>query len=225
MSERVDPLTLAVGEMASFFSEVFKLGRDQAMWLIQAPREEYGDLSFPLMRYLRGSGYGEREIVETLRGRLWEKGIYYVDLRVERGHLNLRFEESELSRHVFTLFRSGWKPRPVKTGDPKAIVVEHTSANPVHPLHIGHARNTSIGDTLARLLEARGHRVNRRFYIDDVGRQTAVAALGFEMLGVDPASEARALGIKPDHLVGWVYAATHTIVDILDAKRRLEGAQ
>ncbi|MCE4613048.1 MAG: arginine--tRNA ligase [Desulfurococcales archaeon] len=224
MTGKVDPVTLTVREMALFFSETFKIPLEQAMWLIQPPREEYGDLSFPLMRYLRGSGYGEREIVETLRGRLWEKGIYYISLSVDRGYLNLRFEESELSRHVFTLVRSGWRPETVKADAPETIVVEHTSANPIHPLHIGHARNTSIGDTLARLFKARGHRVNTRFYIDDVGRQTAIAALGFQILGVDPGSEAKRLGVKPDHLVGWVYAATHTILDILEAKKRLEKA-
>ncbi|MEB3779088.1 MAG: arginine--tRNA ligase [Desulfurococcales archaeon] len=220
-----DPVSIVVDEASRYFSEVFKLEVEDAFRLIQPPpREEYGDLSFPLLRFTRREAVGEREVVEVLRGRLWEKGIKFIELNVEKGFLNIRFEEYELSRYTFGLMINGWRPEPVKTRNPETIVVEHTSANPVHPLHIGHARNASLGDTLARLLEARGHRVNRRFYIDDVGRQTAVAALGFQLLGVDPLEEARRIGVKPDHLVGWVYAATHTLLDVLEAKKRLEEA-
>ena len=220
-----DPVSIVVDEASRYFSEVFKLEVEDAFRLIQPPpREEYGDLSFPLLRFTRREAVGEREVVEVLRGRLWEKGIKFIELNVEKGFLNIRFEEYELSRYTFGLMINGWRPEPVKTRNPETIVVEHTSANPVHPLHIGHARNASLGDTLARLLKARGHRVNRRFYIDDVGRQTAVAALGFQLLGVDPLEEARRIGVKPDHLVGWVYAATHTLLDVLEAKKRLEEA-
>jgi len=85
--------------------------------------------------------------------------------------------------------------------------VEHTSANPIHQMHIGHARNTSLGDTLARLLAARGHRVNRRFYVNDAGKQVAVATYGVYLAGLeDPLAEAERRGVKPDHFVGWIYA-------------------
>ena len=40
----------------------------------------------------------------------------------------------------------------IKTEQPKKIIVEHTSVNPLHPIHIGQARNPTIGDTLARIL-------------------------------------------------------------------------
>ncbi|MCD6592573.1 arginine--tRNA ligase, partial [Candidatus Bathyarchaeota archaeon] len=70
----------------------------------------------------------------------------------------------------------------VKVEKPERIIVEHTSANPIHPMHIGHARNSVLGDSLARILEARGHKVTRHFYIDDVGRQSAVIAYGCKLL-------------------------------------------
>ena len=67
----------------------------------------------------------------------------------------------------------------VRTEKPLKIIVEHTSANPLHPIHIGHARNPMLGDTIARLLSARGHNVSRHYYIDDVGRQSSVLAYGY----------------------------------------------
>ena len=40
-----------------------------------------------------------------------------------------------------------------------AVVLEHTSANPNGPLHVGHIRNSVIGDTLKRCLQQAGYRV------------------------------------------------------------------
>ena len=65
----------------------------------------------------------------------------------------------------------------VKASKPTKIIVEHTSVNPLHPIHIGQARNPMLGDALARILECRGHTVSRHYYIDDVGRQSSVVGL------------------------------------------------
>jgi len=51
------------------------------------------------------------------------------------------------------------------------VVLEHTSANPNGPLHVGHIRNTIIGDTLARLFRKAGYRVEVQYYVNDMGRQ------------------------------------------------------
>jgi arginyl-tRNA synthetase len=101
----------------------------------------------------------------------------------------------------------------VKTGKPETIIVEHTSANPISPINIGKARNPILGDAIARILEARGHRVFRHFYVDDVGRQTAVVAHGYRKLGKPPLQE------KSDHYIGLIYTLTSCIIEI----NRLKG--
>ncbi len=222
--ERLDPLSLVIREASRYFSEVFEISIEEAFRLIQPPpREEYGDLSFPLLRFLRRSPMNQQAVIEAFRGRVWEKGVRFIELEVTGGFLNIRFEETALARYVIGLMINGWRPRPIQAENPRIIVVEHTSANPVHPLHMGHARNSSLGDSLARMLKARGHKVNRRFYIDDVGRQAAVAALGFKLLGRSPREVAEEIGRKPDHVVGWIYAVTHTAVDIVVLRKKLEG--
>ncbi len=55
-------------------------------------------------------------------------------------------------------------------GGPK-VQVEFVSANPTGPLHIGHGRGAAIGDVLANILDARGCRVQREYYINDAGNQ------------------------------------------------------
>ena len=101
----------------------------------------------------------------------------------------------------------------VKTDMPKKIIVEHTSVNPLHPIHIGQARNPMIGDALARILECRGNTVSRHYYIDDVGRQSSVVAYGYAKLGRPKPTE------KPDLFVGKIYTVTSCLVEINRLKR------
>ncbi len=107
----------------------------------------------------------------------------------------------------------------VKTDKPLKVIVEHTSVNPLHPIHIGQARNPVLGDALARMLASRGHRVSCHYYVDDVGRQTAVIAYGYEKLGRPKPSE------KPDHFIGKIYTITSCIVEINRLKKELEIAK
>jgi len=107
----------------------------------------------------------------------------------------------------------------VKAETPEKIIVEHTSANPVHPIHIGHGRNSVLGDSLARILRARGHKVFRHYYIDDVGRQSALIAYGYKLLGrPEPKG-------KPDHFIGAIYAVTSCLLEIRRLKERIEQSR
>ena len=61
-----------------------------------------------------------------------------------------------------------------------SVVVEHTSANPTGPVHVGRARNPIIGDAVARLLDRAGYDVTRHYYVNDAGRQMAVFTWAYE---------------------------------------------
>ncbi len=183
------------------------------------PREEYGDFGFPLLRFADESRAGA--ILDSTSQCLRGNGVDYIGLSVVRGFLNVKFDEVKLGGILVDSMANGWVPgiARVREDEIKTIVVEHTSANPVHPLHMGHARNASLGDTLARMLKARGHRVVRRFYINDMGRQVAVLTLGFKILGLSSEDVASKLKAKIDHSIGWVYALTHTAIDLVLAKK------
>ncbi len=87
------------------------------------------------------------------------------------------------------------------------VILEHTSANPDGPLHIGHIRNSVIGDTLARILKRAGYDVETQYYINDMGRQIAVVVWGLMNIKFDVTK-------KKDHAIADVYiAANKTLVD------------
>lgn len=107
----------------------------------------------------------------------------------------------------------------VQTERPVKIIVEHTSVNPLHPIHIGQARNPILGDTVVRLLRSIGHTVRSHYYVDDVGRQSSVIAYGYEKLG-----RPKPRG-KPDQFIGKIYAITSCLVEICRLKRIASRAQ
>ncbi len=59
----------------------------------------------------------------------------------------------------------------------ESLTVEFVSANPNGPLHVGHGRGAAYGATLANILEAIGHKVQREYYVNDAGRQMDILAV------------------------------------------------
>lgn len=66
----------------------------------------------------------------------------------------------------------------------KKILIEHTSVNPNKSLHIGHLRNSILGDSLYRFLRYLGYDVKVLNYIDDTGSQVADIVFGYYFLGI-----------------------------------------
>lgn len=62
----------------------------------------------------------------------------------------------------------------------ESIIVEHTSANPTGPIHVGRARNPILGDSIARLLDYAGYDIEKHYYVNDAGRQIAVFTWAYE---------------------------------------------
>jgi len=134
----------------------------------------------------------------------------------EPGYVNFRANLARLTEVTLkSVEQAGSEYGLLKTHAPEKTIVEHTSANPARPIHIGTAKNSIFGDTVARLLNARGHVVQTHFYIDDTGRQCAIMAYGYKMLNEPVPKE------KPDHFIGKIYSVTATLVEIEELKKRL----
>jgi arginyl-tRNA synthetase len=78
------------------------------------------------------------------------------------------------------------------------ILLEHTSANPNGPLHVGHIRNAILGDTLYRILKKAGYDVEAQYYVNDIGRQIAVLSWASSKYPLNR-------DIKPDYAIVDVY--------------------
>ena len=89
------------------------------------------------------------------------------------GFINVRLDESWLSRQVDVVREQGDAYGSVDVGRGSRVQVEFISINPTGPLHVAHARGAVIGSALASVLEAAGYDVQREYYFNDAGNQIA----------------------------------------------------
>ena len=103
------------------------------------------------------------------------------------GFINLRLKAAAKQAIVPQVLREaeafGRKP-----ANGQKLMVEFVSANPTGPLHVGHARQGALGDSICHLFETQGWRVQREFYYNDAGVQIATLAMS---------TQARIKGLKP----------------------------
>ncbi|MDD5025428.1 MAG: arginine--tRNA ligase, partial [Methanoregula sp.] len=120
-------------------------------------------------------------------------------------YINFHFGTAYVSESLKAAVRPGYGSLPKKE---TRVVLEHTSANPNGPLHVGHIRNSIIGDTLARAFRKAGYRLEVQYYVNDMGRQIAIVAWGFEHL-----DSAHVAGEKEDAHIARVYIAANREID------------
>ena len=89
------------------------------------------------------------------------------------GYINARLDRS-VQVHAIA---AGETTRSASAG--LNAIVEHTSINPNKAAHVGHLRNSILGDTFVRLLRAAGQKVDVQNYIDNTGVQVADVVVGF----------------------------------------------
>ncbi len=94
------------------------------------------------------------------------------------GYINFRLNLPELAFETINAAIGDPNFGSLKYGAGKKVIVEHTSVNPNKALHIGHARNSVVGDTLARIYRKVGYNVEVLNYIDDTGIQVADVITG-----------------------------------------------
>ena len=97
-------------------------------------------------------------------------------------YVNFRPGEAYFAGTLRAATSAGWgrlEPRD------ESVVVEHTSANPTGPVHVGRARNPILGDAIARLLDRAGYDVERHYYVNDAGRQIAVFVWAYDRFDED----------------------------------------
>jgi arginyl-tRNA synthetase len=164
----------------AILADVYDLRDDALSIAIESPpNRTLGDLgtpvAFELARRLRKA---PRAIAQDVASRFPAgAGIRRVEA-APNGYLNVF-----LDRRLFLMQRLGLtEPLPPTRAPEGKTIVEHTAINPNKAAHIGHVRNSALGDTLVRVLRFRGTPVEVQNYIDDTGVQVADVVVGFREL-------------------------------------------
>ncbi len=148
------------------------------------PKTEFGDFAFPVafelakaLKNKTGEKQNPRGIAEQLKAALIELD-FVADIQIAGpGYLNVFFKRALLLEQALKL-----KTASATHSNQAKICVEHTSVNPNKAAHIGHLRNSVLGDTFVRILKEDGYDVEVQNYIDNTGVQVADVVVGFQHL-------------------------------------------
>jgi arginyl-tRNA synthetase len=149
---------------------------------VTRPRQkEHGDYATNVALALGArESRNPREVAETLVAHLPASDLIAKVEVAGPGFINMTVAHGWLYRVLDEIERLGPAYGRVEADAPQRAQVEFVSANPTGPLHVGHARNGVLGDALAGVLEAAGHRVEREYYSNDAGRQMELFAASVE---------------------------------------------
>ena len=167
----MDPVAHLTTEVEDAAAEMAGNGR-RGLRLDRPPRADFGDYSTNAAMLLAPSlGEPPRAVAEKLGDRLGERLGETVE-RVEiagPGFVNLFMADAWYLETLAALVEAGEDYGAGSGGE--HVNLEFVSANPTGPITIASARHAAYGDSLARILERAGHRVEREYYVNDAGSQ------------------------------------------------------
>ena len=186
----------------------------------ETPSMELGDfattVAFQLAKVFRKAPRMiAQEIASNLEGKLPE---YISKVEVAgAGYINFFLDYEKFGRIIAEeILKKGDRFGESNIGEGKKVIVEHTSVNPTKPLHMGHARNSILGDTIARIMRKLGYKVEVQNYIDDLGVQFAQVLWGylnlreeFEKIVEELKEKGLSKGDIIDHALGLLYVEVH----------------
>jgi arginyl-tRNA synthetase len=149
---------------------------------VTRPRQkEHGDYATNVALGLGASlGRNPREVADILVRSFPASDLVAKVEVAGPGFINIFVAHGWLYRVIEEVSAQGASYGRIDVGSGALVQVEFVSANPTGPLHVGSARNAAVGDALARLLEATNHRVEREYYVNDLGRQIDLFAVSLE---------------------------------------------
>lgn len=140
---------------------------------VERPRNpEHGDYATNIaLQTAKKAGTNPRDLGTWLADELSRvEGIEEASI-AGPGFINIRLAADAQGKLVADIIEAG---ESYGTGDDysdQCINLEFVSANPTGPIHLGGTRWAAVGDSLGRILAARGAAVTREYYFNDHGTQ------------------------------------------------------
>ena len=182
-------LKIAIGQSVNKCFEAVDITPENIM--IEIPKDStHGDYSTNIaMQLTRTLHKNPREIATAIVDSLDQEAAHVEKVEIAGpGFINLRLKPSVHQAIIRTIQEQGANyAKSAPNGE--SMIVEFVSANPTGPLHVGHARQAALGDSICRLFSASGYQVHREFYYNDAGNQINNLATSVQ---------ARARGQSPD---------------------------
>jgi len=161
------------------------------------PNSEMGDFAFPCFSLAKDLRKNPAQIAQDL-----SKGIKSKDLEkieAKGPYLNFFLDKSYLAQDIIKQILS--EQEKFGRGKEKdRIMIEFPSPNTNKPLHLGHLRNISLGESVSRIFEFEGNKIIRANLNNDRGVHICKSMLAYQEFGKNKKPDR-----KSDHFVGDFY--------------------
>lgn len=146
-------------KIAAIIQKLFDI--DQPV-TVTRPDAQFGDYTTNVaMQLAKKVDKSPRDIAQQIAEELRETGDYQEVSVAGPGFINIRLNNAALLADL--------EMPPMKNRAGEVVVIETNNPNPFKAMHIGHAFNAILADTLANLIEADGATIHRVSYHGDVG--------------------------------------------------------
>ncbi len=160
--------------LEAFRAESIPVERPELEAALDRSGGEGWDLALAVHRWARIAGRAPPRLADDLAARLRPERPPLRSAAAAQGYVNLTLEPETVARGTLETVFGRWERYGHWEPEAGTACVEHTSANPTGAFHVGRVRNAIIGDTLVRVLRARGIPAVTQYYVDDMGRQAAM---------------------------------------------------
>ena len=155
---------------------ISNLGIDKDLIEISIPpKEGMGDYCLPCFKVKVNDLKDPHEKAQYILNKLNIDNEVISNAFVIGPYLNFNINKQTLSKSILERIESlKEKYGSTNEGIGKSLLIEHTSINPNASPHIGRSRNSIIGDFLVRLYKFNGYKIDREYFINDIGKQIAM---------------------------------------------------
>ncbi len=157
--------------------------KDKEVVVETPPKPNMGDYSVPCFNFRDETNKKPLEISKMIKENIKDEENIFSKIEVMGPYVNFYLNYDKVS-NVINEILNNKNYGSLNQGHNDALLIEHTSINPNAEPHMGRCRNSLIGDFLSRLYQFVGYKVERHYFINDLGKKIALLVIGVEKYGL-----------------------------------------
>ena len=166
--------------------------------IIESISEDKGDYSLPCFSFAKVLRDNPMNIANKIKDSVCIGGIIE-KCEVVAGYLNFFLNKEFVSKEIVENFSS--ENFKYNEGQQKVVCIDYCSVNLAKYMHIGHIKNSFLGESLARLFENAGYKVVRINYIGDYGTPYGKIIAGINLFGSEEDIQNRGIDALQEYYV------------------------
>lgn len=173
-------------------SQISDLTKDELAQLIEIPpKPEMGDFAFPCFRLAKVYHKAPPVIAADLKEAIGDQP-FLSDIKVMGGFLNFYVNKEQYAGQIIDRYCKSENYGGAASNG-KTICIDYSSPNVAKNFHVGHLRTTIIGNSLYKIFEKLGYKVERINHLGDWGTQFGKLIVAYKKWGSKEAVEEKGI--------------------------------